>query len=190
MARSQDRREMISRSYPVSIIGTQTNDRSLTADSRTFTLSAIPIAPKVAPSLIEEKLALLRRGLIILRNVLGPRARKRETRGRRLQNFIVCHAEINNKTDLISYDLYNSFLPQGSTILIVSRPSMRMYMCTCVWEFMRNSYQVYIKSAYVCKCILSMLFAYSSSSFSFIYTRLLLAPPPVNPQFRFPIFNM
>lgn len=27
----------------------------------------------------------------------------------------------------------NIFLPQGSTILIVSRPSMRMFMCTCVW---------------------------------------------------------
>jgi len=113
-----------------------------------------PDRPESRPSLIEEKLVLLCRGLIILRNVLGPQARKRETRGRQLQNFIVCHAEINNKTDLIPYDLYNIFLPQGSTILIVLRPSMRMYVCMSyayLIKFILNSWvYVFVR---VCMCV-------------------------------------
>lgn len=59
---------------------------------------------------------------------------KARPRGRRLQNFIVCHAEINNKTDFIFYDLYNIFLPQGSKILVVSRPSMHVCVCICVYK--------------------------------------------------------
>lgn len=50
----------------------------------------------------EEKLALyVCRCLIILRNVLACPGHESAARGRRLQNFIVCHAEINNKTDFI-----------------------------------------------------------------------------------------
>lgn len=107
--------------------------RSLACVHMLVVLPAIPTAPRVAPNLIEEKLALLCRGLIILRNVLGPQARKRETRGRRLQNFIVCHAEINNKTDLIPYDLYNIFSPSrlNDTYRVAPKYAY-MYMCACV----------------------------------------------------------
>lgn len=153
VAHSQDRRETISRSPPVfdSACGKRliSHARFL---SRSFTLSAIPIAPKVAPSLIEEKLALLCRGLIILRNVLGPRARKRGTRGRRLQNFIVCHAEINNKTDLISYDLYNIFLKARRYLSCRAQVYAYVYVYR-VYELCVYFYQVYITSVYVCTCI-------------------------------------
>lgn len=113
--------------------------------------SAIPIAPKVAPSLIEEKLALLCRGLIILRNVLGPRARKRGTRGRRLQNFIVCHAQINNKTDLsslmtciISFSLKaRRYLSCRAQVCVYVYVCMRIFIkfilnpCMCVYVYTR-----------------------------------------------------
>lgn len=166
MAHSQDCRETISHPPLVSIIcmiiGLISHTRS-----RSFTLSAILTAPRVAPSLIEEKLALLCRGLIILRNVLGPQARKRETRGRRLQNFIVCHAEINNKTDLIPYDLYNIFLPQGSTI------SCRAQVCVCICV---RVYElcVFLSSLYYRVRVYSMLFAYSLFFF-YIYSTLTRA---------------
>lgn len=124
--------------------------------SRSFTLSAIPIAPKIAPSLIEEKLALLCRGLIILRNVLGPRARKRETRGRRLQNFIVCHAEINNKTDLIFYDLYNIFLKARRYLSCRAQVYAYVYVYVCMSY--AYFYQVYIKSR-VCVYVYTRLYA-------------------------------
>lgn len=95
-----------------------------------------PDRPESRSGLVEEKLTLYIGVWLYYATFSWAPGAKARTRNRQLQNFIVCHAEINNKTDFISYDLYNIFLPQGSRILVMSRSSMCVcvYMSVCMYE--------------------------------------------------------
>lgn len=136
--------------------------------------------PESRPGLVGEKLTLYIGVWLYYATFSRAPGAKARTRNRRLQNFIVCHAEINNKTDF-SYDLYNIFLPQGSRILVMSRSSI---MCVCVykWACMYMSYaRIFIKfillSSYIMRVCIFVFTLYSRALllFFFIIFRFLSA---------------
>lgn len=93
-------------------------------------LPAIPRTPRSGDHGPGET-CIVYRCLIILRNVFsGPEPRK-YVRGRRLQNFIVYHSEINNKTD---FNFFFSLALSLSRFCIIFIPSLKAggYFSICV----------------------------------------------------------
>lgn len=93
-------------------------------------------SPRESPDLVGEKLTLYIGVWLYYATFSRAPGAKARTRNRRLQNFIVCHAEINNKTDFISYDLYIISFSLKAREYLSCRAQVCVYMCkwACMYE--------------------------------------------------------
>lgn len=119
---------------------------------------------------------------------------KVRSQDRRLQNFIVCHAEINNKTDLISYDLYNIFPLSRleDTCRVYKYNVSRVSVCMHKLRVSLSGLRISQLRIYVCTCVSAPRVCSSRVSlraYMYVYITRLLSPAAFLPRARRPSQN-